>query len=60
MSKRILHVVTNVSHYDDPEHPTGLWLSELTHAWQVFEEAGYEQTLVSPAGGAVPLSSRGR
>lgn len=58
MSKRILHVVTNVSHYDDPEHPTGLWLSELTHAWEVFEEAGYEQTLVSPAGGAVPLEPR--
>lgn len=58
MTKRILHVVTNVSHYDDPEHPTGLWLSELTHAWEVFEEAGYEQTLVSPAGGAVPLEPR--
>ncbi len=51
MTKRILNVVTNVSHYDDPSHPTGLWLSELTHAWHVFEEAGFEQTLVSPAGG---------
>lgn len=58
MPKRILHVVTNVSHYDDPDHPTGLWLSELTHAWHVFEDAGYEQTLVSPAGGAVPLEPR--
>jgi len=29
---RILHVVTNVAHYDDPAHATGLWLSELTHA----------------------------
>lgn len=58
MTKRILNVVTNVGHYDDPDHPTGLWLSELTHAWHVFEEAGYEQTLVSPAGGAVPLEPR--
>jgi len=58
MTKRILHVVTNVGHYDDPAHPTGLWLSELTHAWHVFEEQGYEQTLVSPAGGAVPLEPR--
>lgn len=58
MPTRILNVVTNVAHYDDPDHPTGLWLSELTHAWQVFEEAGYEQTLVSPAGGAVPLEPR--
>jgi len=58
MSKRILNVVTNVSHYDDPDHPTGLWLSELTHAWHVFDDAGFEQTLVSPAGGAVPLEPR--
>ena len=58
MTQRILNVVTNVAHYDDPTHPTGLWLSELTHAWHVFEDAGFEQTLVSPAGGAVPLEPR--
>lgn len=58
MTKRILNVVTNVAHYEDPGHPTGLWLSELTHAWHVFEEAGFEQTLVSPAGGPVPLEPR--
>lgn len=55
---RILHVVTNVSHYAQADHPTGLWLSELTHAWHVFEAHGYEQMLVSPAGGAVPLEPR--
>ncbi|ALL79579.1 dimethyl sulfoxide reductase (plasmid) [Pseudonocardia sp. EC080610-09] len=58
MTKRILNVVTNVGHYDDPDHPTGLWLSELTHAWDIFERHGFEQTLVSPAGGAVPLEPR--
>ncbi|MFK3731541.1 type 1 glutamine amidotransferase domain-containing protein [Streptomyces sp. NPDC088090] len=58
MTKRVLNVVTNVGHYDDPSHATGLWLSELTHAWHVFEEHGYGQTLVSPAGGAVPLEPR--
>lgn len=58
MSKRILTVVTNVGHYDDPSHATGLWLSELTHAWHVFEDAGFEQVLVSPQGGAVPLEPR--
>ena len=58
MTKRILNVVTNVGHYDDPSHPTGLWLSELTHAWEVFDERGFEQTIVSPAGGAVPLEPR--
>lgn len=42
---RILHVVTNVAHYDDPNHPTGLWLSELAHAWEVFENRGFEQIM---------------
>ncbi len=58
MTKRILNVVTNVGHYDDPDHSTGLWLSELTHAWHVFDEHGFDQTLVSPAGGRVPLEPK--
>ncbi|MBN8613311.1 MAG: type 1 glutamine amidotransferase domain-containing protein [Deltaproteobacteria bacterium] len=58
MPKRVLHVVTNVGHYADPSHPTGLWLSELTHAWHVFETKGYEQRLVSPQGGVSPLEPR--
>ena len=57
-TKRILHVVTNAAHYDDPAVPTGLWLSELTHAWDLFEAHGYQQSLVSPAGGPVPLEPR--
>jgi putative intracellular protease/amidase len=58
MSIRILTVVTNVSHYDDASHPTGLWLSELTHAWHIFDEHGFEQELVSPAGGRSALEPR--
>lgn len=58
MNRRVLHVVTNVDQYEDPSHPTGLWLSELTHAWDVFEENGFEQAIVSPAGGSVPLEPR--
>jgi putative intracellular protease/amidase len=58
MTKRILHVVSNVSHYEDPSEPTGLWLSELTHAYHVFAEAGYEQAIVSPKGGQSPLEPR--
>ncbi|CCH77841.1 ThiJ/PfpI family protein [Nostocoides japonicum T1-X7] len=58
MTRRVLTVLTNVGHYDDPGHPTGLWLSELTHAWEVFDDHGFEQTLVSPAGGHVPLEPR--
>jgi putative intracellular protease/amidase len=58
MAKHILIVVTNVEHYDDPSHPTGLWLSELTHAWDIFEKHGFEQTIISPAGGPCPLEPR--
>ncbi|MGO4487867.1 type 1 glutamine amidotransferase domain-containing protein [Microbacterium sp. 2RAF4] len=58
MTRRILHVVTNVGHYQDPSHRTGLWLSELAHAWEVFEAQGYEQEIVSPAGGPSPLEPR--
>lgn len=58
MTKRILNVVTNVGHYEDSSHPTGLWLSELTHAWHVFEEHGFEQAIVSPKGGPAPLEPR--
>ncbi|MCA0267808.1 MAG: type 1 glutamine amidotransferase domain-containing protein [Bacteroidetes bacterium] len=58
MSKRILHVVTNVAHYDDPSEPTGLWLSELTHAYHLFEAQGYTQRIVSPHGGLSPLEPR--
>ena len=58
MSKRILHVVSNVAHYADPSEPTGLWLSELTHAWDVFAAQGCEQRIVSPKGGVSPLEPR--
>ncbi|AMT69934.1 type 1 glutamine amidotransferase domain-containing protein [Mycobacteroides immunogenum] len=58
MTMRILNVVTNVAHYEDPSELTGLWLSELTHAYHVFAEAGYEQRIVSPHGGLSPLEPR--
>lgn len=57
MTKRILQVVSNVDRYENGD-PTGLWLSELTHAWHEFEQAGFEQHLVSAKGGQVPLEPR--
>lgn len=51
-------MVTNRSHYLEPTDPTGLWLSELTHAYQVFAEGGCEQRIVSPKGGDSPLEPR--
>ncbi|MBY0367358.1 type 1 glutamine amidotransferase domain-containing protein [Roseateles aquatilis] len=58
MTRRILLVVTNVSHFDDAAEPTGLWLSELTHAYDLFAAKGYDQRLVSPKGGRSPLEPR--
>lgn len=58
MAHRILHAVSNIGHYEDPAQPTGLWLSELTHAWHVFAARGYVQHIVSPRGGVSPLEPR--
>lgn len=58
MTKRILHVVSNVGHYGDSADPTGLWLSELTHVYHIFADKGYEQRVVSPKGGVSPLEPR--
>ncbi|MEF1309359.1 type 1 glutamine amidotransferase domain-containing protein [Vibrio mytili] len=58
MTKRILHVVTNVSKYDGSVTPTGLWLSELSHAYDEFEKHDYIQSIVSPLGGKCSLDPR--
>ncbi|KAL2847851.1 class I glutamine amidotransferase-like protein [Aspergillus pseudoustus] len=58
MAKRILHVVTNTAHYDDPTHPTSLLLSELTHAWHVFKEHAFQQTIISPNRALSPIKPR--
>ncbi|WP_159548786.1 type 1 glutamine amidotransferase domain-containing protein [Streptococcus halichoeri] len=52
---KVLMVVTNVGTYGDADRLTGLWLSELTHAYDVFSKAGYTIDVVSPKGGYVPL-----
>lgn len=58
-TRRILLLVTNVDHYEtDPAHLTGLWLSELTHAYDLFAEHGFEQTIISPSGVKSPLEPR--
>ena len=57
-TKRILHVVTNVDHFEATGEPTGLWLSELTHAYDEFAKHGYQQDIISPQGGKVPLEPK--
>jgi putative intracellular protease/amidase len=54
-SNRILIVVTNVGEYEKVGYRTGLWLGELTHFWDVAEEAGFAIDIASPAGGYVPI-----
>ncbi len=52
---RILIIVTNVGEFEKVGFRTGLWLSELTHFWDVVEEAGYQMDIASPSGGYVPI-----
>lgn len=52
---KILIIVTNVNVYASGRHQTGLWLSELTHLYHAAKEKGYEITIASPNGGAVPI-----
>ncbi|NNP75651.1 thiamine biosynthesis protein ThiJ [Acinetobacter sp. Ac_3412] len=55
---KILVVMTNHSAYPTRSDTTGLWLTELTHFYDVAQAAGYDMDFVSPQGGAVPLDER--
>jgi putative intracellular protease/amidase len=52
--KKLLLIVTNVGHYASGLD-TGLWLSELTHIYYAAKEKGWDITIASPKGGAVPI-----
>ncbi|UGT38750.1 type 1 glutamine amidotransferase domain-containing protein [Nocardia yamanashiensis] len=52
---KVLMVVTSNDRLGDSNLKTGLWASELTHAYEVFEKAGYGITLASIKGGRPPL-----
>ncbi|MFE7323888.1 type 1 glutamine amidotransferase domain-containing protein [Streptomyces sp. NPDC057565] len=54
-TNRILIIVTSVGEYEKAGYRTGLWLGELTHFYDVAEQAGFESTIASIAGGLVPL-----
>lgn len=56
--KKILIAVTSHDHYSSNDVPTGLWLSELVHFWDILEAQGYEMDIVSTKGGKVPLEPR--
>lgn len=57
--KKALIIVTNHSDFQHTKaEPTGLWLSELTHFYDVFEQANIEMDIVSPKGGKIPIDGR--
>ncbi|MDN6180484.1 MAG: type 1 glutamine amidotransferase domain-containing protein [Halomonas subglaciescola] len=55
MSQRILIVLTSHDQLGDTGKKTGFWLEELAAPYYVFQQAGAEITLASPAGGQPPL-----
>lgn len=55
---KILVVMTNHDKYPSREDTTGLWVTELTHFYEVAHKAGYQMDFISPKGGAVPLDER--
>jgi len=57
-AKKVLVVVTNHADYPSREDKTGLWLTELTHFWDVLQAAGVAMDIASPAGGNSPLDER--
>ncbi|MEW2401836.1 type 1 glutamine amidotransferase domain-containing protein [Streptomyces sp. NPDC046862] len=54
-TNRILVIVTSSGEYQKVGYRTGLWLGELTHFYDVAEQAGFEVTIASIEGGSVPL-----
>lgn len=56
---KALIVVTNHTDFQHPKAaPTGLWLSELVHSYDVFKDAGLQVDIVSPEGGKIAIDER--
>lgn len=55
MEKKILFVVTSHDKKGDTGQPTGYYLGEVSHPWEVLYKAGYEIDFVSPKGGTPPV-----
>ena len=53
--KNILVVLTSCGVKGETGIPTGYFMSEVTHPWKVFMNAGYNVDFVSPKGGESPI-----
>ncbi len=56
MSKKILMIVTSHATLGDTGKPTGLYLPELVHPYEVFIKAGFDVKVASPLGGKAPVA----
>ena len=54
-TKRVAIVLTNHGQLGETGKATGFYLSEATHPFEVFREAGYEIEFLSPKGGLAPM-----
>ncbi|WP_335939804.1 MarR family winged helix-turn-helix transcriptional regulator [Streptomyces sp. PTD5-9] len=50
-TNRILIIVTSAGEYEKVGYRTGLWLGELTHFYDVAEQAGFELTIAGARAG---------
>lgn len=55
MKKNILFVVTSHDTKGTTGEPTGYYLGEVSHPWDVLHKAGYAIDFVSPKGGTPPV-----
>ncbi|WP_443939051.1 type 1 glutamine amidotransferase domain-containing protein [Pedobacter sp. MW01-1-1] len=53
--KKVLFVVTSHDKKGSTGEPTGFYLGEVSHPWEVLHHAGYEIDFVSPKGGKAPV-----
>lgn len=56
--KSAILVLTNHSSLGTTGKATGAYLSEVTHPYEVFTNAGYTITMASPLGGAAPIDPK--
>jgi hypothetical protein len=54
---KILFVVTSNDIKGSTGEPSGFYLSEVSHPWEVLTKAGYDIDFVSPKGGKAPVDA---
>lgn len=57
MKKKVLMVISNPAVSTTTGWPVGFWAAELTHAYKLFTDNGYDITIASPKGGKVEIDA---